>query len=85
MPLSVRLSPEEEALLDAASRRSARTKSQLVRQGVRELCLRLARPEKTAFEMGKGLFGVGTRSEEPSDPMKRAIKEKLRAKHGRLG
>jgi len=35
MPLSVRFTPEEEALLEAASRQSTRSKSELVRQGVR--------------------------------------------------
>jgi hypothetical protein len=42
MPFSVRLTDQEEALLEAAARRTSRTKSELVREGVRELCLRLA-------------------------------------------
>ena len=38
MPLSVRLTNAEEALLDAAARRTARSRSALVRQAVREFC-----------------------------------------------
>lgn len=85
MPLSVRLSPKENALLEAASRQTARSKSELVRQGVRELCQRLARGEKTPYDLGKGLFGAGSLAATPTDPVKRAVWEKLRAKHGRVG
>lgn len=85
MPLSVRLTTEDERLLDAASRRSQRPKSELVRQAIRELCLRLSRPEKTPYEMGQGLFGVGDLAAPAKDPMKRAIQEKVRAKHRRVG
>ncbi|WPL19420.1 hypothetical protein Thiowin_04541 [Thiorhodovibrio winogradskyi] len=38
-PLTVRLTPAEESLLDAVSRRSARSQDDLIRQGIRELCL----------------------------------------------
>ena len=36
MPLAIQLSPDEEALLQAASRRCARTPDDLARQGVRD-------------------------------------------------
>lgn len=85
MSLSVRLTPEEEALLDAASRQTARSKSELVRQGVRELCQRLARAEKTPFDLGKDLFGAGAIASAPNDPVKRAVWDKLNAKHRRVG
>lgn len=85
MPFSVRLTDQEEALLEAAARRTSRTKSELVREGVRELCLRLARGEKSAFDLGKGLFGAGSLAKPPMDPHKRAVWEKLRAKHQRVG
>jgi Arc/MetJ-type ribon-helix-helix transcriptional regulator len=85
MPLSVRLTPKEKALLETASRKTARSKSELVRQGVRELCQRLTRGEKTPYDLGKKLFGVGSMSAAPTDSIKRAVWEKLRAKHGRVG
>lgn len=85
MPFSVRLTEEEEALLEAAARRTARTKSELVREGVRELCLRLARADKSPFDLGKGHFGAGSLAGPPHDPLKRAVWEKLHAKHQRVG
>ncbi len=85
MPLSVRLTNTEEALLDAAARRTARSRSELVRQAVREFCQRLARVDKTPFDLGKNLFGTGKLASAPSDPVKRAVWEKLRAKHRRVG
>lgn len=85
MTLSVRLTPEEDALLETAARQTARSKSELVRQGVRELCLRLTRAEKTPYDLGKELFGAGTISPAPADPVKRAVWEKLRAKHRGVG
>ena len=85
MPLSVRLTNEEEALLDAAARQTARSRSALVRQAVRELCQRLVRADKTPFDLGKRLFGAGTLASAPTDPVKRAVWEKLVAKHRRVG
>jgi uncharacterized protein YutE (UPF0331/DUF86 family) len=41
MPFTVRLTLEEQALLDRVSRQSERSQDDLVRQGVRELCQRL--------------------------------------------
>ena len=85
MPLSVRLTNEEEALLDAAARQTARSRSALVRQAVRELCQRLARTDKTPYALGKRLFGAGKLAAGPTDPVKRAVWEKLVAKHRRVG
>ena len=85
MPLSVRLTNEEQALLDAAARQTARSRSALVRQAVREFCLRLVRADKTSYDLGKRLFGRGALAAAPIDPVKRAIREKLVAKHRRVG
>ena len=85
MPLSVRLTSEEEALLDAAARQTTRSRSELVRQAVRELCQRLTRADKTPFTLGKRLFGAGKLAVAPADPGKRAVWEKLVAKHRRVG
>ena len=86
MSLSVRFTPEEEALLEAASRQSTRSKGELVRQGVRELCQRLLEQDgQTPYELGRDLFGSGHLAEAPTDPAKRRVWEALRAKHRRLG
>lgn len=85
MPYSIRLTAKEEKLLEAASRKTARSKSALVRQGIREVCLKLVEPLPNAYDSGRRLFGAGRLAAPPRDPMKRAIREKLRAKHGRLG
>ncbi len=85
MPLSVRLTTEEEALLDAAARQTARTRSAIVRQAVRELCQRLARADKTSYDLGERLFGAGALASAPADPVRRAVWEKLVAKHRRVG
>ena len=81
MPLSVRLSQEDERLLEASARRLGRPKSELVRQAIQELCQKLKQEEFSAYALGEDLFGSGQLAEAPSDPMKRAIWEKLRAKH----
>ncbi|MTW22382.1 CopG family transcriptional regulator [Allochromatium palmeri] len=86
MPLSILLTPEEEALLEAASRQSARSQSDLVRQSVRELCQRLLEQAgSTPYELGQDLFGAGHLADAPTDPAKRDIWESLHAKHRRLG
>ena len=86
MSLSVQFTPEEEALLEAASRQSTRTKGELVRQGVRELCQRLLEQDgQTTYELGRDLFGAGHLAEALTDPAKRRVWEALRAKHRCLG
>ena len=86
MSLSIQFTPEEEALLEAASRQSTRSKSELVHQGVRELCQRLLEQDgQTPYELGQDLFGAGHLAEALADPAKRRVWEALRAKHGRLG
>jgi hypothetical protein len=83
MPFSVRLTREDEKLLETAARRTSEPKGELVRRGIRELCLKLLGPSRLSpYEAGQGLFGAGKlTTREPKDPLKRAIKEKLRAKH----
>ena len=83
MPLSIRLTPEEERLLEKACRRSARSKSDIVKQGVREVCSRIVRGDKTPYELGVDLFGAGDLASQPADEMKRTAWEKLHDKHRR--
>jgi len=87
MSLSIQFTPEEEALLEAASRQVTRSKSELVHQGVRELCQRLLQPptDQSPYERGQDLFGAGHLAAAPTDPIKRQVWEALRAKHRRLG
>ena len=82
MTLSVRLSVEEEALLEKTARRIGRSKSELARQAVYELCQKLSQAERSPHSMGEDLFGVGQLAEAPTEPLKKQIWEKLRAKHG---
>lgn len=81
MSLSVRLSSEDERLLEASARRLGRPKSALVRQAIQELCQKLRQDEHSAYALGEDLFGAGKLADAPSDPMKKAIWEKLRVKH----
>lgn len=86
MSLSVQFTPEEEALLEAASRQFTRSKSELVRQGVRELCQRLLQQtDQSPYELGRDLFGAGHLADAPTDSTKRQVWEALRVKHRRLG
>lgn len=83
MTLTVRLPTVEETLLEKTARRLDRSKSDLVRQAVRELCLKLDQEEHSAYALGEDLFDTGGLAQVPKDPLKQKIWEKLRAKHGR--
>jgi len=85
MTLSVRLSPEEEILLEQTAQQLGRSKSDLARQAVHELCQKLIREVSSPYSLGEDLFGAGKLADAPSDPMKKQIWEKLRAKHGYVG
>ncbi len=85
MTLSVRLSSSEENLLDKTARRLGRSKSDLARQAVNELCQKLIQKDQSPYDMGQDLFEAGRLAEPPSDPLKRKIWEKLRGKHSHLG
>ncbi len=85
MTLSVRLSAEEESLLEMTAHRLGRSKSELARQAVHELCQRLIREEQSSYTMGKDLFDKGCLSVEPTDPLKQEIWKKLHVKHGYMG
>jgi len=83
MTLSVRLPPEEESILEKTAYRLGRSKSDLARQAVHELCQKLAQEEHSAYAIGKNLFGVGELAKAPSDdPLKQKIWKKLQYKHG---
>lgn len=83
MTLTVRLPAVEESLLEKTARRLDRSKSDLVRQAVHELCLKLDQDEHSAYALGEDLFDAGGLAQAPKDPLKQKIWEKLSAKHDR--
>ncbi len=85
MTLSVRLSLEDESLLEKLAQHLGRNKSDLVRQAVQELCKKMMQNERSAYHLGCDLFGAGKLAKAPSDPLKQQIWEKLRVKHGYVG
>ena len=85
MVLSVRLSPDEEKLLEDTAQRLGRSKSDVARQAVRELCRKLGRDAQSPFDIGEELFDAGALAAAPVDPLKRQVLKKLREKHGYLG
>lgn len=84
MTLSVRLSIEDESLLEKIARQRGRSKSDLARQAVQELCQKLAQDERSPYGLGVDLFDSGKLAKPPSDPIKRQIWEKLRAKYSNV-
>ncbi|MBI4754022.1 MAG: ribbon-helix-helix protein, CopG family [Betaproteobacteria bacterium] len=85
MPLSIRFSPEEQQQIDALAQRRACSRSDLVRQAVREFCRRISGDQPSPLVLGEDLFGAGRLAGRPSDPAKRAVWERLLAKHRRAG
>lgn len=85
MALNVRLSPDDEHLLEITAKRLGRSKSDLARQAVQELCKKLVQEERSSYSIGMDLFDAGELSAPPSDPTKKQIWEKLHAKHRKLG
>lgn len=81
MALSVRLSADDEHLLEKVAHQLGRSKSDLARQAVHELCQKLIQAEHAAYSMGTDLFDAGKLAKPPSGPLKKQIWEKLRAKH----
>lgn len=82
MTLTVRLPKEEENLLEKTARRLGRSKSDLARQAVHELCQKLAQEEQSSYAIGEDLFDMGELSISVKDPLKQKILDKLRDKHG---
>ncbi len=82
MTLSVRLTADDENLLEKTAERLGRSKSEVARLAVREMCARYNREEPAPWVLGEDLFDTGDLADEPADPTKRAIQDKLREKHG---
>jgi hypothetical protein len=83
MAISVRLEKELERALTALARREGVTRSDLLRQCLREFLAR-KRLGKSAWEIGKDLFGkVGSGRSDLSSRRKAIVREKIRAKNRR--
>ncbi|THF62301.1 ribbon-helix-helix protein, CopG family [Pseudothauera nasutitermitis] len=85
MTLSIRLDPELEAELARAAAQTGRSKSELVKAGLREYLARVV-PKKTPYELGKDLFGDGEGGSADfsgKETTRRIIVERLRAENDR--
>ena len=80
MVLSIQLSPEEEIFLEQTAQVLGRSKSDLVREAIHELCQKLNKDVGSPYNSGENLFGMGKLADVPSDPMKKQVWEKLRTK-----
>jgi predicted transcriptional regulator len=78
--LSVRLDNQTKARLQATCRRLGLTKSEAVKRSLDQWLDRFE-PAPDAFDLGADLFDQGTAADPPSDPKRREIWERLRAKH----
>ena len=78
MTISVRLDPESTAKLDALARQTGRSKSDLLRDCLRQYLEKYAN-QPTPYELGKHLFGrVASGQPDLAEQHSRLIKEKLR-------
>lgn len=78
--LSVRLDEQIEIRLRATCRRLGLSKTEAVKRSL-EQWLDSYEPAPDAFELGADLFDQGAAADPPSDPQRRQIWERLRAKH----
>ena len=81
MILSVQLSIEEVIFLEQNARLLGRSKSDLARQAIQELCQKLNKEADSPYNSGEELFGMGKLADVPSDPMKKQVWQKLRTKY----
>ena len=99
MTLSIRLDPELEAELARAAAQTGRSKSEMVKAGLREYLARVV-PRKTPYELGKDLFDgpaegaadlaaqrkeclAGSADLSSKEAIRRTIVERLRAENDR--
>jgi hypothetical protein len=88
VPKSLRLGAELEREIERYCTETGKTTSAVIRESVAEYLVRRRRkrPEPTAWELGKDLFGTDRSQGPPRDAsarVKELVREKLRAKHHR--
>ncbi len=88
MPLSIRLPAEDEMLLERAAAALRVTKSEFIRRSIAAYARKVLPAERAEAEIDALYIGRGgslRRPETVSDPLKRAVLERLREKHGHAG
>lgn len=85
MTISVRLDDELEHDLESVALRTGQSKSYIIKQSLKEY-LAKQKPQPTAYELGKDLFGkYGSGDTEPAskERIRQTIVERVRAKNNR--
>ena len=85
MTLSIRLDAADEAMLERAARALRVSKSEFIRRSISAYAMKVAADPQAAAEVDALYIGKGGGLRKPStvaNPRKRAIVERLRAKHG---
>jgi len=85
MTISVRLDDDLEHELESAALRTGQSKSYIIKQSLKEY-LAKQKPQPTAYELGKDLFGqYGSGEIEPAskERIRQRIVERVRAKNNR--
>lgn len=83
MTISVRLDTDTERALSRAAKQTGLSKSELIRQSVREY-LDQTGDGRFAWELGNGVFGKrGSGRSDLASDAKRIAREKIHAKKGR--
>lgn len=83
MPVSVRLDKETEELLEKAARIMSKPRSRVMKESIRNFCLRIVEQEKkTPYELSKDLIGKeGSGRGDLSARGEEILREMLRKKH----
>jgi len=83
MPVSVRLDKETEELLKKAARITSKSKSRVMKESIRDYCLRIVTKEgKSPYELAKDLIGKeGSGRGDLSVRGEEILREMLRNKH----
>lgn len=85
MGISLRLSAEEEVLLERAASQLRLSKSEFIRRSIANYAAQVIPAENRVAEIDALYIGQGGGLREPSEvknPQKRAVLDRLRKKHG---
>ncbi|MFT4178824.1 MAG: ribbon-helix-helix protein, CopG family [Thermomonas sp.] len=87
MTLSIRLPAEDEAMLARAARALRVSKSEFIRRSIAAYAMKVAHTPEAIAEIDAAYIGKGGLRDpaKVTNPQKRAIVERLRAKHGYAG
>ena len=83
MPVSARLDKETEELLERAARITSKPKSRVMKESIRDYCLRVViRERKSPYDLAKDLIGKeGSGRGDLSVRGEEMLREMLRKKH----